>query len=913
MRTLYTLMLLAVCATLAACGNQDQAQQQQQQQSAGKQPAATHETAPAGRLPDNVQPLGYDIDFTMDPDKAYFTAHEVLTVSLKQPTDTIWFHGQDIDVQNVKLALANGKTLDIRYKQVNDDGVARLSLPRTVQPQKARIVLDFKNPYSPGLLGAYKVKDNGDNYIFTQFEAIAARRAFPSFDEPAFKTPYTYSFTVPNGDKVVANTPVESKTDAGSGMTKWQFMTTKPLPTYLVAWAVGPLDIVQGPSIPANDLRNRPVPVYGVTVKGKGDLIHYAVQHAGEIVQAEEKYYGIAYPWKKLSLIAVPDFSAGAMENVGAITFRDHLLLMDPETAPTWQKRAYWSVTAHELAHMWTGDLVTVPWWNDIWLNEAFATWMEQKVMVGLHPDWNPKMAILNNRQSAMHADSLVSARAIRQPIKNTGDIKNAFDGITYAKGAAVISMFENYIGPDAFRSGMHNYLEENRYGSASLDDFLAAVSKAAGKNIGPAFKTFLNQPGLPMVEATLKMDNGKPSVHLVQSRYLPLGSSGNREDKHWDIPVCMRYPVDGRATRQCYMLTQNSADVALNGDSLPAWFMPNAEGIGYYQWSLGSAGYGELTQSLDQLTPVGQMSLAGSIEAAFDAGKIDTAQAMKALAPLAHSKHEPVAEEPMSLIRFAREWLVGGKEKDAVEAYARKLYGRYDIAGDFKKGGAPDDANQRAFESEVAGFLADTGRDQQVRKAADAAAMRLLGLGGHGKPDFSAVASDFIPVALTVAVQDKDKPVFDTLEQAFRHAQNPIIRSVTLAAMTSATDPELAARVRALSLDPDAVRQNEAMSIWFGQLGQPETREATWQSFQKNFDRIVGRVSADRMGALPRVAEFFCSDRKAAEVKAFLVPRLAKYPATRRAMRQAMETAHLCAAQRQAQSASARKFFSRP
>ncbi|HET7569568.1 MAG TPA: M1 family metallopeptidase [Gammaproteobacteria bacterium] len=911
MRLSRIVLLMAACGALAACGNQHSSSQQQTAQADRPSASTSQQGVPTGRLPTDVQPLAYNIDFTMDPDKAYFTAHEVLTVDLKQPTDTIWFHSQNIDIKSIKLALENGKSLNLRFRQVNDDGVAKLSLPKTVQPQKARIVIDFKNPYSPGLLGAYKVKDDGNNYIFTQFEAIAARRAFPSFDEPAFKTPYTYSFTVPSSDKVVANTPVESKTDAGNGMVKWQFMTTKPLPTYLVAWAVGPLDIVQGPSIPANDLRDHPVPVYGVTVKGKGDQIQYAIDHAGEIVQAEEKYYGIGYPWKKLSLIAVPDFSAGAMENAGAITFRDVLLLMDPKTAPTWQKRAYWSVAAHELGHMWTGDLVTVPWWNDIWLNEAFATWMEQKIMVELHPDWNPKMDILNTRQGAMHADSLVSARAIRQPIKNTGDIKNAFDGITYSKGAAVISMFENYVGPDKFRAGMHNYLEENAYGSASLDDFLNAISKAAGKNIGPAFKTFLNQPGLPMVEATLKMDNGKPTVHLVQSRYLPVGSSGNPQAEHWDIPVCMRYPVDGHATQQCYMLTQHSADVTLNGDKLPTWFMPNTEGVGYYQWSLGDTGYAELTKSLDQLTPVGQMSLAGSIEAAFDAGKINTIQAMKALAPLAHSKNEPVAEEPMSLLRYAHEWLVSGKTKDALEAYAQKLYGQYDVAGDFKKGGAPDDANQREFEAKVAAFLADTGRDQQVRQAADDAAARLLGLGNNSKPDLTAVASDFIPVALTVAVQDKGKPVFDALDQVYRHAQNPMVRGVALQAMASATDPQLAARIRAMSLDSNVVRQNEVMRIWLGQISQPETREATWQWFKKNFKQAVARVSADHMGRLPMIAEAFCSDKKAEEVKNFLAPRLAKYPATHRAMAQAMEAAHLCAARRKAQSPSAEKFFS--
>jgi alanyl aminopeptidase len=657
--------------------------------------------------------------------------------------------------------------------------------------------------------------------------------------------------------------------------------------------------------------------VYGVAIKGKGKLIHYAIQHAGEIVKTEEEYYGIPYPWKKLSLIAVPDFSAGAMENPGAITFRSSLLLFNPKTAPMRQIRGYWVDTAHELGHMWTGDLVTVPWWNDIWLNEAFATWMEQKVMMKLHPDWNPKMDIYSSVQDAMRADSLASTRRIRQPIENTGDIKNAFDAITYSKGASVIRMFENYLGPKKFRKGMHNYLARNANGSANLDDFLNAISDAAGKDIAPAFKTFLNQPGLPLVEMKLKMDDGKPTVHLAQSRYLPLGSTADAQAGQWQIPVCVRYPVDGKVTEQCDLFSKRNASMELMSKNLPAWFLPNAHGLGYYQWSLGKTGYQHLTQSLDQLSAVGQMSLANSIEAAFDAGKIDTVQAMKALAPFAHSKHEAVAEEPIGsarhtgLIGFAHEWLTRGKSKKGVEAYARKLYGGYDVAADFQKGHAPKDTNKRQFHANVARFLARTGRDSKVRKAADAAAGRLLGLKNHDKPSFDAVASDFIPVALAVAVQDEGKPVFDALNHIFQHAQAPFVRNATLGAMASATDPKLAKRVRAMTLDPKQTKINEIPEVLFVQFAMPETRDATWQWTKKHYDQLTKRLPEDFGGRLPMLVSFFCSNKKADAAAAFFKPHLAAHPGSQRNLQQAEERAHLCAAKRKAQSPSAEKFFS--
>lgn len=912
MRALRLPALLAACAMLAAC-NQGSAPEQQsgQQAQSQAQTSAAAENVPTARLPKDVQPLDYTLDFTMDPDKPGYSAHEEIHVKLSQPRDVIWMHGQAMNVKNPKLVLADGSSLDIKYEQVNEDGVVKLSLPQEVQPQEARIVLDFDTDYFSGLHGAYKVSEDGENYVFTQFEAIAARRAFPCFDEPAFKTPYTYSFTVPEGDKVVANTPVASKDKTDNGMVTWHFATTKPLPSYLVAWAVGPLDIVEGPTIPANDVRDEPVPLYGVTVKGKGDQIAYVLKHTGEIVQAEEKYFGIRFPYKKLAMIAVPDFAAGAMENPGAITFREEYLLMDPDHAPEWQTRAFWSVAAHELAHQWFGDLVTMPWWNDIWLNEAFATWTAQKMMETMKPEWHPEMRGINSTQGAMHEDSLATARQIRQPIEDTGDIETAFDGITYEKGSAVIGMFEHYVGEEAFRKGIHYHLEQFKFGNADVNDFLASISKMAGEDIGPAFRTFLNQPGLPLVEMAMHCDNGKASVHLKQSRYLPLGSTGST-DKQWQIPVCMKYPAGDSTSTQCEMLEQPEADVSLKAGSCPAWIMPNADAKGYYQWSLSGEGYSSLLAQSDALQPVEMMSVAGSVGAAFRAGKIDTAEAMKALKPLADSDSHEVAKEPMGLVGFARTRLVNEDTKPKVEAFARKLYSKYDVAKDFSKGGAPSDSNQRLFEASVANFLADTGRDPKVRKAAVDGAKRLLGLNDSGKPDFGAMSSDFIPTALTIAVQDAGAPVFNVLDQMFQHAQQPFIRVIALRAMSSATDPKLSDKVRSMALDQKALKRNEIMTVLFGQMSQPETRDATWSWLKANYDQLVKIMPPDHARRLPMAARFFCSDAKADEVESFFnEDRIKELPGAKRALAQAVESARLCAAERKAQSDSAQKYFS--
>jgi alanyl aminopeptidase len=338
---------------------------------------------------------------------------------------------------------------------------------------------------------------------------------------------------------------------------------------------------------------------------------------------------------------------------------------------------------------------------------------------------------------------------------------------------------------------------------------------------------------------------------------------------------------------------------------------MPNAMGNGYYQWALADSGYQQLTRSLDQLKPTGQMSLASSIEAAYGAAKIHTATLMKSLAPLARSKHNPVAEEPMGDISFAREHLVDKDTRGAVEAYARKLYSPYNVAGDFKQGGAPDNANQRQFEAKVAGFLAHTGQDKAIHKAADHAAERLLGMGDNDKPNLRAVAPDFIPVVLRVAVHDEGKPVFDKLDAIFNKAKRPLVRSAALRAMASAKQPKLAKKVRAMALDPDVTKRNEVRTILYGQIFQPETRDATWKWIKSNYGKLSKRMPGSFGGRIPAVAGAFCSDKKANEVKAFFKGKLEAHPGSKRTLAQAMERAHLCAAMKKAQQASAEEFFS--
>ncbi len=504
------------------------------------------EAAPKVRLPADVRPTAEALELRIDPKQDRFSGSVDIAISLDQPRSVVWLHGKGFNVSRAAAVLDGGAEVAGTWRQEGDDGLASLTFPRALPAGKAKLHVDYDAPFGLKLEGLYKVKQEGSAYAFTQFESTAARDAFPCFDEPGFKIPFDTTLVVPADAQAVSNTKeIERRTDGGS--LRVHFAPTLPLPSYLLAFAVGPLEIVPAADVAPNAVRKRPLPLRAVTAKGHGKEVAYAIAHTGDFVTLLEQFFGIEYPYDKLDILALPD-KHGAMENAGAITFGDQFLLFDEKTAPVSQKRVYANVMLHELAHQWVGDLVTAAWWDDIWLNEAFATWMQGELVDVWDPKMEARMSLLERTQSAIGNDVLVSARAIRQPIASTNDIKNAFDGITYEKGAAVIGMFERWVGPETFQRGVHDYLAAHRLGSATADDFLGAESAASGKDVKTPFHTFLDQPGVPFVEAEVKCD-GAPRLHLKQSRYLPLGSTGDA-NRSWQIPLCAKYQV-GKETKE--------------------------------------------------------------------------------------------------------------------------------------------------------------------------------------------------------------------------------------------------------------------------------------------------------------------------------------------------------------------------
>lgn len=844
-------------------------------------------------LPEGVRPLRYDLVLAIDPAQTSFGGLAVIDVELARAQRDIVLHGRGLRVSEVTLAPEGGDALEARFAVVDEElGLAAVRAPAPVGPGRVRLTLRYEADFDDALEGLYRVEQAGDRYAFTQMEPLGARKVFPCFDEPGFKTPFDLTLVVPEDHAAIANAPERSSEPAGEGRRRVRFATTEPLPTYLVALAVGPLDVVEAPPIGASDVRDRPVPLRGVAPRGRGPQLAYALEHTPRILASLERYFGIPYPYAKLDLIAVPDFSAGAMENAGAITFRDVLLLLGDD-APVRQRRGFAYVTAHELAHQWFGNLVTMGWWDDLWLNEAFATWAETRSIEETFPEHRPDIAEMSTVLHAMEADSLASARQIRQPIENQHDIHNAFDSITYSKGNGVLSMFERWLGPEVFRRGVQRYLRAHAHGNATGSDFLSALSAEAERDVSAPFRTFLEQPGLPLVSVRAECAGGRGRLTLAQSRYLPLGSTAEAT-RQWQVPVCVRYAVGGRVHRECTLLTEPAAEISLE-QGCPAWVMPNADGVGYYRFSLEPAALQALQRGGAALSVREQMALADSVEASFEAGRASIADTLGALEPFAARRERSLARAPMSLYTFAVERLLEGPGLERARRRAGRLY-----AAEVRRLGwqprASEDPETRLWRAELLAFMAMTAQDAGVRREAARRGRAYLAMDRGGGLEPEAVSPDLAELAVRVAAQEGGAEVFDRVLGLLADTTDPIERSRLVAGLGVAREPALRRRALDLVLDP-RLRRNEAFRPLMAQVGDPAGAELAWAWLTEHYDAVVQRLGAGYAGWLPNAATGFCSEERAEVARAFFEPRVATTQGGPRNLAAAVETVRLCAA----------------
>lgn len=844
---------------------------------------------PKLRLPRVFVPTGYAATLSIDPAADTFDGSVTISGEVRERTPVIWLHGKDL---TIRQATAQGHPVTVTPR---GDDLLEIRGDLAPGPLALHFVYTGKLD-SLNTAGAFKQVANGDAYVFTQFESLYARRVFPCLDEPDSKVPWQLTIEVPKQLTAVSNTPVVRETEVGR-KRRFEFAKTKPLPSYLVAFGVGPFDIIDAGRSKGG------TPIRVITMKGRGGETAYAAKHTARVLDLLEDYFGMPYPYEKLDLLTIPivvGFSA--MENAGLVTFTEQLVLFDAKTASWRQRRAFLGTAAHELAHQWFGDLVTMSWWDDIWLNEGFATWLGNKIVARFDPSLNMELGEIDIRMGALSADSVVSARKVRQPIDKLDDIYNAFDGITYVKGAAVLNTFEAYVGPEVFQQGVRAYLKARAYGNATSEHFVAALAQAAGKDLAPAFATYLEQPGAPELETTLTCDQGGAKLALAQHRFVPTGSPEPPAQPPWLMPVCVAYDRDGKRADTCTLLTKSSDTLALDTKRCPRWVMPTAHGRGYYRVRYTEP---QATSLRDAAWP--QLSWIERRALFFDVVAATRFQPRGFRRPVAQT---PSGKLPLALVMsFVPKLLVGGDrftvadalsvprglarfvsddQRPIYEAWLRRTFGP--LAG--KLGLLPrpgDTIDAESTRSEVIRTVAWHGRDPKLVKQSVALAARWRDLP-------TAVRG----LVLTIAA-DASPDVHAKLLHDVRGEPDRAKREDMFGALAAARDPKRVEAALELLLDSHIdIREAGWMLL---ATSTEATRKVAEQFVRVHKDKVLERLPKDAVtGTVGLMATLFagsCDERLRDEARAYVTESFAKLVGGQRVIDQAFEAMDQCIASR--------------
>lgn len=852
-------------------------------------PPAPPPRAPTLRLPATVKPLRYDLDLTLVPSQDGFSGVIGADVRLAEATRVVWLNATDLTVQEAKITVgAQGAEEHAARVIPGGEDFLGLLLDAPVGPGPARITIAYR-----GLLdkkksrGLYQEKEgpgDDDGYIYSFFEPIDARRAFPCFDEPGYKVPWKLTLHVKKAHVALANTPVVSEKDEPGGMKAVAFAETRPLPSYLVALIVGPFDLVE-----AGTAGHHGTPLRFAVPRGRGAETRYAAEVTPRIVGLLEDYFGMPYPYGKLDVAVVPRYW-GTMEHPGLVALGQPLTLIKPDQETLDRRQEYADIAAHELAHYWFGDYVTNAWWDDTWLNEALAQWLDAHITDALEPSWRFGLRRLQRTASAMSSDALASAKRIRQPVASKHDIADAFDaGVTYDKGAAVLDMFAAWMGPEVFQRGIRRYLQEHAWGNAVADDLLTALGAAAGRDVGAAFKTFLDQPGVPLVSVEPRCGGGgAPALHLTQQQFIPVGAV-IAPGASWQIPVCAHYGTGTAAGHVCTLLTTPEADVTLEGEKrCPDWVMPNQEALGYYRSAYDAASLARLIKARKELSVAERSSLLGDALALTRTrtGGIRLGDALGLVAPLIEGGDRLLLERAAGVVASVRpEWLQPA-QRALLARFVQKTFGaRARALGWMAKAGEGPDA--AILRPQLLNLVADLGEDAALRREAHDLALKWL-------DDRRALAPDLVQSALAFAGKSNDRKLFDRLRATLESTSDRREREQLAGALGTFTDPALLGEALALVLG-DEIDLRESINILIWAMFGRETIDVAYAFLKDNFDVLVKRMRSDEASGLLGLPASFCDVRHSFDMEQFFRPRAAQIEGGPRIFDNALERVTQC------------------
>lgn len=804
-------------------------------------------TAGAQRLPTNVIPTHYTLKLEPDLKTATFTGTEKIDVNIKQATNSITLNSAEIKFQSVVI-FPNGPRQTGAVSLDPDKQQATFTFPHPIAAGSAVIQIHYTGILNNELRGFYLSKAAHRNYAVTQFEPTDARRAFPSFDEPAFKATFAISLVVDKGDTAISNGSIVADTPGpGAGKHTLEFSQTPKMSTYLVAFLVGDFECTAGTS--------DGVLIRSCSTPDQVKFTSYTLNIAKFTLHYYNNYFGIPYPLKKLDLIAIPDFEAGAMENFGCITFRETAMLLDPKTASIATQQNVTVDVTHEMAHQWFGDMVTMEWWNNIWLNEGFATWMENKATGAMHPEWNMPQVVAADQQDTLNLDAQPTTRAIRAPIANTpSEINQLFDGISYGKASNVLLAVENYLGEETFRQGVHNYLAAHMFANATAEDFWNAQTANSGKPVDKIMESLVIQPGVPILTF------GAPSggqVSIAQKRFFLNPNASGNENQKWTLPVCF---AAGDRLHDCEVLTPSTTALKVPASNL---FYGNAGGKGYYRSAYQPQQLKALVAAVETgLTPTERISLAGDEWALVRADQATIGDYLDLIESLKDDQNAEViysaVSRPMSTIYDIL--AANSQQREQVAAWVRKTFGpAYAKLGPLTPDSTP---NQQQLHAHLFGLLGYIGQDPEVLKEARQIANQYL-------QDPASVNPTLAQTALAVAAEKGDSELFDKLQSVYETSSNPEYQEGALRLLAEFENPALEDRALNYTVSGKVRNQDAAIQLAIA-LQDPDTRGRGWPFIKSHWEQVHALLTPEMGEILVKSTGSFCSAADRDDVQSF-------------------------------------------
>jgi len=838
--------------------------------------------AAAQRLSSVAIPEHYTLWFAPDFRTDTFRGRETIRVRIGQQASAITLHAAEIRFDEVRITAA-GNTQQAKVTLDDKAETATFTVAEPLAAGAATIDITYAGILNDKLRGFYLSRANNRKYAISQMEATDARRAFPCFDEPAYKATFDISLMVDRADTAISNGAQLSDTPGPEpGKHTIAFATTKPMSTYLVALLVGDFVCREGSS--------DGIPLRVCSTPDKKALTGFALDAAVQQLAFYNRYYGIPYPFGKLDIIGVPDFAAGAMENTGAIVFREQYLLADPARASLAAKKSIAGILSHEIAHMWFGDLVTMKWWDDIWLNEGFATWMANKPLESWRPDWHVDLDDAEATQQALALDALRSTRAIRTKVETPEEINEVFDAIAYEKSAAVLRMIENYVGQEVFRAAVAAYVKKYSYANAAAEDFWNEVARVSGKPVDRIMASYVDQPGAPVLRVASQCRGGTTDVAIAQQRFT--GSPGGETPaaQTWTIPVCFKAFPDSPG--RCDVISAREQTLSIPGCAATAYI--NADSAGYYYTEYAPEAVRALSRrARGTLSPAERIGFLGDEWWMARSGRHDVAVFLDLAAALAGDETAAVTRQAASRLAFVAEYLVPPAQQPRFEQWLRSRFG----ALLEQPGAAGDDElkiSRRAALLELVGVWGASANVQL--QARDLAAKYLA--------DPSSLSGTLAPAVLRVAASGGDAALYRRYRDAMRQlASSPEEYYRYFNALPYFRDPAITSETLAFAMSSD-VRSQDTATLIAGLLDHPWSRDAAWAFVTASWTKLTARLGVFQgIPAIVAATANFCSPKASADVQRFFAAH--PVPAAERGLRQAIERIESCAATRARQSSA--------